>query len=421
MNIFQKAKVGIITSEVEDIARMEDVPAAIVLDSFAKGEIAIFKNRLRNIKPVAVGKGLSTKINANIGSSPDMFNIEIELAKLKIAIEYGADTVMDLSTGGNLREFRKKIIEESTVPLGTVPVYEVAVEMKNRQKSIMDMKIDDYLDVVKRQAEDGVDYMTIHSGVTMKTLESLHSQERLIGITSRGGSMLSEWVRRNKKENPLYEYYDEILDILADYNIVISLGDGLRPGCISDAGDRGQVHEMIVLGELARRARERGVQAIIEGPGHVPLDRIVENMRLEKSICDNAPYYVLGPLVTDIAPGYDHITSAIGGALAAANGADFLCYVTPAEHLRLPTVDDVKEGVIASKIAAHAADLVKRRDKAIKWDNKMSRARKKRDWEEMFELSIDKNKAEKYRSEIPSGKDQCSMCGEFCAMKDGLK
>ena len=394
------------------------MPVAAVLDSFSKGEIAIFKNRLRNIKPVAVGKGLRTKINANIGSSPDMFNIDIELEKLKIAIEYGADTVMDLSTGGNIRDFRKRIIEESSVPLGTVPIYEAAVHMVNQKKSIMNMKIGDYLEVIKRQAEDGVDYMTIHSGVTMQSLESLNSQERIIGITSRGGSMLAQWISFNKKENPLYEYFDEILDILADYNIVISLGDGLRPGCISDAGDRGQVHEMILLGELARRARNKGVQAIIEGPGHVPLDMIAENIRLEKSICDNAPYYVLGPLVTDIAPGYDHITSAIGGAIAAASGADFLCYVTPAEHLRLPTVEDVKEGVIASKIAAHAADLVKLRSKTIGWDNSMSRARKKRDWQEMFKFSIDKGKAEKYRSEIPSGEDdQCSMCGEFCAMK----
>jgi phosphomethylpyrimidine synthase len=418
MNIFQQAKDGVTAPEVEVISRYEDVPVAAVLESFSKGEIAIFKNRLRNIKPVAVGKGLKTKINANIGSSPDMFNIDIELEKLKIAIEYGADTVMDLSTGGNIRDFRKRIIEESSVPLGTVPIYEAAVHMVNQKKSIMNMKIGDYLEVIKRQAEDGVDYMTIHSGVTMQSLESLNSQERIIGITSRGGSMLAQWISFNKKENPLYEYFDEILDILADYNIVISLGDGLRPGCISDAGDRGQVHEMILLGELARRARDKGVQAIIEGPGHVPLDMITENIRLEKSICDNAPYYVLGPLVTDIAPGYDHITSAIGGAIAAASGADFLCYVTPAEHLRLPTVEDVKEGVIASKIAAHAADLVKLRSKTIGWDNSMSRARKKRDWQEMFKLSIDKGKAEKYRSEIPSGEDdQCSMCGEFCAMK----
>ncbi len=419
MNIFQKSKDGIISPEVEAVSRNECIPVSSVMESFSRGEIAIFKNRLRNIKPVAIGRGLRTKINANIGSSPDMFNIDIELEKLKTAIEYGADTVMDLSTGGNIREFRKRIIEESSVPLGTVPIYEVAVSMVSKKKSIIDMKIDDYLEVIEKQAEDGVDYMTIHSGVTMQSLESLRSQERIIGVTSRGGSMLSHWVSVNKKENPLYEYFDDILDILADYNIVISLGDGLRPGCISDAGDRGQIHEMIILGELARRARKKGVQAIIEGPGHVPLDMIVENMKLEKSICDNAPYYVLGPLVTDIAPGYDHITSAIGGAVAAANGADFLCYVTPAEHLRLPTVEDVKEGVIASKIAAHAADLVKLRARAISWDNSMSIARKKRDWQEMFRLSVDRKKAEKYRSEIPSGKDdQCSMCGEFCAMKD---
>lgn len=417
MNIFEKAKKNIISPEVEYIAKVEQIPVDILLNSFAKGEVAIFKNTIRNTTPVAIGKGLRTKINANIGSSPDMFNIDIELAKLAIAVEYGADTVMDLSTGGIIRDFRKSIINATSIPLGTVPIYEVAVDMVNMKKSIIDMTIDDYLKVVKRQAEDGVDYMTIHSGVNRQSLEYLSSQERIIGITSRGGSMLSQWVSSNKKENPLYEYYDEILDVLAEYNIVISLGDGLRPGCISDASDRGQIQEMIVLGDLARRARERGVQAIIEGPGHVPLDMIADNMRLEKSLCDNAPYYVLGPLVTDVAPGYDHITSAIGGAIAAASGADFLCYVTPAEHLRLPTVEDVKEGVIASKIAAHAADLVKYRDKAIEWDRSMSRARKKRDWEEMFKLSIDNEKAKKYRSEIPSDSDQCSMCGEFCAMK----
>jgi phosphomethylpyrimidine synthase len=417
MNIFEKAKKNIVSPEVEYIAKVEQIPIDILLNSFAKGEVAIFKNTIRNTTPVAIGKGIRTKINANIGSSPDMFNIDVELAKLAIAVEYGADTVMDLSTGGIIRDFRKSIINATSIPLGTVPIYEVAVDMVNMKKSIIDMTIDDYLKVVKRQAEDGVDYMTIHSGVNKQSLEYLASQERIIGITSRGGSMLSQWVSSNKKENPLYEYYDEILDVLAEYNIVISLGDGLRPGCISDASDRGQIQEMIVLGDLARRARERGVQAIIEGPGHVPLDMIADNMRLEKSLCDNAPYYVLGPLVTDIAPGYDHITSAIGGAIAAASGADFLCYVTPAEHLRLPTVEDVKEGVIASKIAAHAADLVKYRDKAIEWDRSMSRARKKRDWDEMFKLSIDNEKAKKYRSEIPSDSDQCSMCGEFCAMK----
>ncbi len=417
MNFFQKAKEGIITPEVEHISAIEELPADKILNSLAKGEIAIFKNRVRDIAPVAVGTGLRTKINANIGSSPDLFNIDVELEKLRVAVAAGADTVMDLSIGGDVSSFRKRIIQESSVPLGTVPIYEAAVRMVGKKKSVIDMNIDDYLEVIRQQAEDGVDYMTIHSGVTRESLESLHSQERLIGITSRGGSILAEWVFKNKKENPLYEFYDEILDILSDFNVVISLGDGLRPGCISDASDRGQIHEMILLGKLARRAREKGVQAIIEGPGHVPLDMIADNMRLEKSLCDNAPYYVLGPIVTDVAPGYDHITSAIGGAIAAASGADFLCYVTPAEHLRLPTVEDVKEGVIASRIAAHAADLVKIRDRAIKWDNEMSKARKKLNWDEMFELSMDKKKTVLYRSELPSDPDQCSMCGEFCAIK----
>ncbi len=417
MNFFQKAKDGIITPEVEQIAAIEELPVDYVLNKLSKGEIAIFKNSIKDISPVAVGTGLKTKVNANIGSSPDLFDIQVELEKLRVAIEAGADTVMDLSTGGDVSSFRKKIVEESTIPLGTVPIYEVAVRMKSKSKSIMDMKIDDYLEVVKQQAEEGVDYMTIHSGITRDSLESLQSQERFIGITSRGGSILAEWISMNNKENPLYEYYDEILDILADYNIVISLGDGLRPGCISDASDRGQIHEMLLLGKLAKRAREKGVQAIIEGPGHVPLDMIADNMRLEKSLCDNAPYYVLGPIVTDVAPGYDHITSAIGGAIAAASGADFLCYVTPAEHLRLPTVEDVREGVIASRIAAHAADLVKIKDRAIKWDNRMAKARKKLDWDEMFEQSIDRDKAVHFRGEIPSDSDQCSMCGDFCAIK----
>ena len=417
MNIFEKAQKGIISPEVEKISSIEGVPVDAVMNSFTKGEIAIFKNSRRDIVPLAIGKGLRTKINANIGSSPDLFDIDIELEKLKVAVECGADAVMDLSTGGDVSHFRKRIIDESSVPLGTVPIYEAAVMMKNKKKSIMDMTIEDYLEVVKKQADDGVDFMTIHSGITRDSLESLRSQKRLIGIVSRGGSILAEWISMNNKENPLYEHYDEILDILVQYNIVISLGDGLRPGCISDASDRGQIHEMLILGKLARRAREKGVQAIIEGPGHVPLDMIADNMRLEKSICDNAPYYVLGPIVTDVAPGYDHITSAIGGAIAAASGADFLCYVTPAEHLRLPSVDDVREGVIASKIAAHAADLVKNREKAIIWDNKMAEARKRLDWDGMFKLSMDKDKAVRYRGELPSDADQCSMCGEFCAVK----
>ncbi|MDY6970084.1 MAG: phosphomethylpyrimidine synthase ThiC, partial [Spirochaetota bacterium] len=293
MNILENAKKGIIIPEFEYIADIEEVDVEYICAMVSKGEIVIFKNNKRNINPVAVGKGLRTKINANIGSSPDMFDIDIEIEKLHVAVESGADAVMDLSIGGNISTFRKRIIEESVVPLGTVPIYEVAVEMANSQKSIMDMTIKDYLNVIKKQAEDGVDFMTIHSGVTKESLESLHSQDRIIGITSRGGSMLAEWIYRNGKENPLYEYYDDILDILKEYDVVISLGDGLRPGCLHDASDSGQIHEMILLGALARRAKEKDVQAIIEGPGHVPIDIIADNMRLEKSLCDNAPYYVL--------------------------------------------------------------------------------------------------------------------------------
>ncbi|MDY6932955.1 MAG: phosphomethylpyrimidine synthase ThiC [Spirochaetota bacterium] len=417
MNYIASAKKGIITPEIEHIANVEDISIDFVMQMLAKGEIVILKNNVRDINPIAVGRGLSTKINANIGSSPDLMDVDVELEKLRVAIEAGADTVMDLSIGGDISDFRKRIIDQSTVPLGTVPLYEVAVDMISKNRSIIDMTIEDFLRVVTKQAKDGVDFMTIHAGVTIGSIESLRSQQRIIGITSRGGSILAEWISRHNKENPLYEHYDEILDVLEKYNVAISLGDGLRPGCISDANDRGQTHEMILLGKLARRARERGVQAIIEGPGHVPINMIADNMRLQKALCDNAPYYVLGPIVTDIAPGYDHITSAIGGAIAAANGADFLCYVTPAEHLRLPTVEDVREGVIASRIAAHVADIVKMNDRAIKWDNKISKARKERDWEAIFELSLDKEKAQKYRSEIPSDSDQCSMCGSFCAIK----
>ncbi|MCX7677703.1 MAG: phosphomethylpyrimidine synthase ThiC [Spirochaetes bacterium] len=399
------------------IAEREKVTLAHLEEGIREGSIVVLKNKNHSIAPLAIGKGLFTKVNANIGSSPDFFDINVEMEKLQVAIESGADTVMDLSTGGDLTAFRRRILEASPIPLGTVPIYEAAVEMRKANRSIMEMTIDDFLKVVRRQAEDGVDYMTIHAGVTKGALESLASQQRILGITSRGGSIIAHWIAHNKKENPLYEHFDEILDILAEFNVAISLGDGLRPGAIHDASDRGQVHEMLILGRLARRARAKGVQVIIEGPGHMPIDLIADNMRLEKTLCDGAPYYVLGPLVTDIAPGYDHITSAIGGAIAAASGADFLCYVPPAEHLRLPTVEDVRVGVIASKIAAHAGDLVKRRSDAIQLDNEMSKARKKRDWEAMFRLALDGAKARKMRLEIPSQNDQCSMCGEFCAIK----
>ncbi len=418
MNIFSQAKKGIVSEEVETVAKNEGLPVQQVLKDVAEGKITIFKNSKRDITPLGVGKGLTTKVNANIGTSPDMFEIETELAKLDVAVKAGADAVMDLSTGGDLTFFRKKILEKSPVPLGTVPIYEAAVRMVKQKKSMVEMTIEDFLEIIKDQAEEGVDFMTIHSGVTQASVASLHSQERIVGITSRGGSILAEWMKFNGRENPLYEHYDEILDILAPYNVVISLGDGLRPGGIHDANDRGQIHEMIMLGDLARRARDKNVQAVIEGPGHMPLDMVADNMRLEKSLCDGAPYYVLGPIVTDIAPGYDHITSAIGGAIAASAGADFLCYVTPAEHLRLPDINDVKDGVIAAKIAAHSGDIIKLGEKAKKWDNEMSKARKERDWNKMNDLALDKDKAVSYRNEMLSKEeDQCSMCGEFCAMK----
>lgn len=418
MNIFSQAKKGIISEDVKTVAAAESLPEQSVLGDFAEGKITILRNSRRNITPVGVGKGLSTKINANIGTSPDLFSLEEEMKKLKAAVDNGANAIMDLSTGGDLTFFRKKILENSPLPLGTVPIYEAAVRMVAQKKSLVEMSIKDFLRIIQDQAEEGVDFMTIHSGVTMASVASLHSQQRIIGITSRGGSILAEWMKYNGKENPLYEHYDEILDILAAYNVTISLGDGLRPGAVHDANDRGQIHEMILLGELAKRAREKDVQVIIEGPGHMPLDMIADNIRLEKKLCDEAPYYVLGPLVTDIAPGYDHITGAIGGAIAAAAGADFLCYVTPAEHLRLPDADDVREGVIASRIAAHAADIVKFGARARNWDDRMSSARKKRNWNDMYDNAIDRKKAVAYRETIPSGEeDQCSMCGEFCAMK----
>lgn len=418
MNIFSQAKKGIIPDEIRTVAEAESVTVDELFKNFSRGKVSIMKNRLRKINPVAVGTGLRTKVNANIGTSPDLFDLNIELEKLDAAVKAGADAIMDLSTGGDLSLFRKEILKHSPLPLGTVPIYETAVRMVSQKKSMTEMRINDFIDVIKIQAEEGVDFMTIHSGVTLASVKSLHSQKRITGITSRGGAILAEWMKYNKRENPLFEHYDEILDILAEYNVVISLGDGLRPGSIHDAGDRGQLHEMIILGELAARAKEKNVQVIIEGPGHVPLDMVADNIRLEKKLCDDAPYYVLGPLVTDIAPGYDHITGAIGGAIAASAGADFLCYVTPAEHLRLPDANDVKEGVIASRIAAHAGDIVKYGKRASAIDDKMSHARKARNWSDMYSISIDREKAEKYRKAVPSCEDdQCSMCGEFCSMK----
>ncbi|RKX61019.1 MAG: phosphomethylpyrimidine synthase [Thermodesulfobacteriota bacterium] len=414
------AEEGKITEEMRICAEAEEVPVEYILKGIAKGEIVICKNKKSKVsKPCAIGKGLKTKVNVNIGTSKDRPNVEEELKKLEIALKYGTDTIMDLSTGGDLDEIRKIIRNRCPVPLGTVPIYQAAVEaVEKKHKSIVDMSVSEMFKVIEKQAEDGIDFMTIHCGVTRQSLERLKNKERIMGMVSRGGSFLAEWMIYNNKENPFYEHFDELLDIAYEYDITLSLGDGLRPGCIADAIDSAQIQELILLGELTLRAWEKGVQVMIEGPGHVPLDQIEANVKLEKKLCHGAPFYVLGPLPTDIAPGYDHLAGAIGGAIAAAAGADFLCYLTPAEHLRLPTPEDVKEGLIGTKIAAHVADLVKGIKSAWKWDLEMAKARAKLDWEAQIKLSIDPEKARKYRLEGGISKSKaCTMCGEYCAIK----
>ena len=419
MTRLEKAKKGIITEELKRAARSEGVQLQALQEGIARGEISLVKNlKHRKIKPLAIGKGLRTKINANLGTSKDHQNLKEELNKMKVAIACGADTIMDLSTGGDLNKIRKAILKESPVPVGTVPIYQAAVHAAKKRKSIVHMEVEEIFSVIEAQVEDGVDFITVHCGLTRESARRLRTEGRLLDIVSRGGAFTVEWMAYNKKENPLFEYYDRLLEIARSYDVVLSLGDGLRPGCIADATDRGQVQELIILGELAERAWAQGVQVMIEGPGHVPINQIETNVKLEKHLCHGAPLYVLGPLVTDIAPGYDHITSAIGGALAGAYGADFLCYVTPSEHLRLPTIEDVREGVIASKIAAHAADIAKGVTGALEQDKKMARARKKMDWESQFSLSLDPERSRELRkSRRPEDNKVCTMCGEFCAIK----
>lgn len=419
MTQLEQAKKGIITPQMKKAARAEGVEPELIRQGIAEGKIVITQNRRhRLIKPLAIGKGLRTKVNANIGTSPDQQSVEEEIEKLRMAIKVGADTVMDLSTGGPVAEIRKAILAESTVPIGTVPIYQAVVEAVKKKKSIVEVSIDEIFEVIESQGEEGVDFITTHCGVTRESVSRLRSQGRLMDMVSRGGVLTVEWMRYNKKENPLYEYFDRLLEIARDYEMVLSLGDGLRPGCLADATDRGQVQELILLGELTKRAWDKGVQVIIEGPGHVPLDQIEANVLLEKQLCHGAPFYVLGPLVTDIAPGYDHITAAIGGAIAGKAGADFLCYVTPSEHLRLPTVEDVREGVVATRIAAHAADIARGIKGALERDIKMSRARKKMDWEKQISLSLDPERARNIReSSPPADNDVCTMCSEFCVIK----
>lgn len=419
MGQIEEAKKGNITREAELIAREEGLPPEKVAESVAEGTIVILRNNRREGKRVfGVGKGLRTKNNANIGTSRDACDVEYELRKLEVAVKFGADTVMDLSTGGNLREIRRRVLEKCLVPVGSVPIYQAAVHSLEANKRFSAITPDQMFAAIEQNAEDGIDFVTVHCGVTLSSLGALRRQGRVLGVISRGGALLVDWMLANDAENPLYAQYDRLLDVASEYDVTLSLGDGMRPGCIADATDRAQIQELITLGELAKRALERGVQVMIEGPGHIPLHQIAENIKLEKEICKGAPFFVLGPLVTDIAPGYDHITSAIGGAVAAWMGADFLCYVTPAEHLRLPTIEDVREGVIAARIAAHAADIAKGIKGAAENDLALSRLRQKRDWPGQIAASIDPERASAYHNASPSNlNDACSMCSEFCSIR----
>jgi phosphomethylpyrimidine synthase len=419
MTQLEYAKNNMVTPLMRKIAREEGVSPEVLLKNIKTGKAVILKNLIHNIsKPCGVGLGLRTKVNSNLGTSTDKSSLKEELKKLDISIKYGADSVMDLSVGGNLRGIRKEILKHSTIPLGTVPVYEIAVGAQEKSGSFLKFTPSDMLEVLNEQAKEGVDFFTVHSGVTQKNIQVLKKNKRILNIVSRGGAIIANWMHFNKKENPFYEYFDEILDIAFEYDVVLSLGDGMRPGSILDATDKAQIAELKTLGELAERAQKRNVQVMIEGPGHVPLNQIVENIKLEKKLCHGAPFYVLGPLVTDVASGYDHINASIGGAIAASAGADFLCYVTPAEHLRHPSCDDVKEGVIASRISAHAADIVKNNKQAIKWDREISLARLNRDWKKQINLSIDPGKAKEYRRKSqPQNKEVCTMCGKYCSIK----
>ncbi|MBE6068771.1 MAG: phosphomethylpyrimidine synthase ThiC [Clostridium lundense] len=411
------ARKGIITKEMEIVAKKENMHIEVLKKLIAEGKVAIPANRNhKSIDPEGIGEGLRTKINVNLGISKDCCDIDEEMKKVQLALDMKAEAIMDLSSFGKTEEFRQRLVTLSSAMIGTVPIYD-AVGFYD--KELKDITAKEFLDVVEKHARDGVDFVTIHAGINRETANVFKRNKRLTNIVSRGGSLLYAWMELNNKENPFYEYYDELLDICEKYDLTLSLGDACRPGSINDATDACQIKELMVLGELTLRAWERNVQVIIEGPGHMSLNEIKTNMLLEKKLCHGAPFYVLGPIVTDIAPGYDHITSAIGGALAASCGADFLCYVTPAEHLRLPNLEDVKEGIIASKIAAHAGDIAKNIPGARNWDNKMSKARQELNWEKMFELSIDPEKARRYRKESsPEHEDSCTMCGKMCSMRN---
>ena len=411
------ARRGIVTPELKKVAEKEYMAVEDLMPLVASGKVAIPANKLHTcIDPEGIGSMLRTKINVNLGVSKDCKDYDVEMQKVLSAANMGAEAIMDLSSHGNTQPFRRKLTSECPAMIGTVPVYDSVIHY---QRDLATLTARDFIDVIRMHAEDGVDFVTLHCGITRKTIEQIKKHKRKMNIVSRGGSLVFAWMSMTGEENPFYEYYDEILDICQKYDVTISLGDACRPGCLEDATDVSQIEELVTLGELTRRAWEKNVQVIVEGPGHMPLNQIAANMQIQQSICKGAPFYVLGPLVTDIAPGYDHITAAIGGAIAATYGAAFLCYVTPAEHLRLPDLNDVKEGIIASKIAAHAADIAKGVKGASEWDRQMGMARKKLDWEKTFELSIDPEKARNYRASAkPEKEDTCSMCGNFCAVKN---
>lgn len=411
------ARQGIITPQMEAAAKKEQIEVRELQKLMAQGKAVIPANKLHTcLEPNAIGSMLNTKINVNLGTSRDWKDLDMELEKVNDAVKMGAESIMDLSSFGDTQKFRRKLTSQCPAIIGTVPIYDAVVYY---HKPLKEITSQEWIDIVEMHAKDGVDFMTIHVGINKATAGRFKKNKRLTNIVSRGGSIIFAWMEMTGEENPFYEHYDHILEICREYDVTLSLGDACRPGCIADAGDISQIEELVTLGELTKRAWEKDVQVIIEGPGHMALNQIEANMKIQQTICQGAPFYVLGPLVTDIAPGYDHITAAIGGAIAAANGASFLCYVTPAEHLRLPDVDDVKEGIIASKIAAHAADIAKGIKGAADWDHQMSTARKNLDWEEMFRLAIDPEKARRYRAQAkPEKEDTCSMCGNFCAVKN---
>ncbi|OED30283.1 phosphomethylpyrimidine synthase [Methanosphaera sp. WGK6] len=418
MTQLRQAKKGIITPEMEYVAKKEEIDVEKLRKYIALGKVVIPKNNTIDTLPTGIGKDLHTKINANIGSSTEMEDINTELEKLDILVKYGADAVMDLSTGPKLHEIRKKIRERTNIPLGTVPIYEAGVETTKTGKAIVDMDDDTIFKTIINQAKEGIDFITVHCGINQDAIEAVGDSERIMGIVSRGGALTAAWIMHNERENPLYKEFDYLLEICREYDVTLSLGDGLRPGCTDDATDIAQIRELTTLGRLVKRSRAADVQVMVEGPGHVPITQVKVNMQIQKTICDDAPFYVLGPLVTDIAPGYDHITAAIGGSIAGASGADFLCYVTPAEHLCIPNKEHVKQGVIASKIAAEVSDIAKQIPSALKKEHEMAVARDNFDWEKQFELAIDGETARKYyESTKTSDEEMCSMCGDFCAIK----